>query len=120
MTGTPYCGQRERLHLVVPAHADISHMSRPSDTAVVPTPTASDPSSIGTRACHRCEVTWDAAEGTTCWSCGRTTDEGALDDPTRPPRTSGHIVASLDRDTILRAHAMGLPDPRSTPRPRSA
>ena len=84
-----------------------------------PTPSPSNaPSGTLTLSCADCEVTWATAEGPQCWSCGRSANKAVtLADPTRPPRDvtpvgtpDGRVV---EREDILRAHAMGLPDPRA-------
>lgn len=88
--------------------------------------TGQQQSTADTHTCASCEVTWTSYDAA-CWMCGRTadalTDSGAdsganrFADPTRPPRTATvHAVSIGSPGTrqadILRAHAMGLPDPR--------
>lgn len=66
-----------------------------------------------TFTCASCEVTWTSYE-TACWMCGRDATASTLTDPTRPPRTGTPSTGTPlhRRADILRAHAMGLPDPR--------
>lgn len=73
--------------------------------------------------CSTCEVTWTSYDSA-CWMCGRDAAHSSTErmlDPTRPPRHGGAPAGSPgdgggvqgDRQAaILRAHAMGLPDPR--------
>lgn len=74
--------------------------------------------------CASCEVTWTSYDST-CWMCGRDAATDAFVDPTRAPRTVVNIdhpsVSNpADRQAaILRAHAMGLPDPRYLARARA-
>lgn len=83
-------------------------------------PAASDTATdtVSTFTCASCEVTWTSYE-TACWMCGRDATASTLADPTRPPRTATPSTGSPSTGApvhrmadILRAHAMGLPDPR--------
>jgi hypothetical protein len=73
--------------------------------------------STTTYACAPCEVTWALADGVACWSCGNTATLDAFVDTTRPPRTLTSVsvagVQAITQAEIVRAHAMGLPDPRT-------
>lgn len=74
--------------------------------------------STTTYACAPCEVTWALTDGNACWSCGNTATLDAFTDTTRPPRTLTSVTAAgvqvITQAEIVRAHAMGLPDPRAS------
>lgn len=77
-----------------------------------------------TYTCASCEVTWTSYDSA-CWMCGRDAATDAFADPTRAPRNVVNVgtpsvgnPADL-RAAILRAHAMGLPDPRYRARSRA-
>lgn len=75
---------------------------------------------VGTYTCASCEVTWTSYESA-CWMCGRSAATGSGADPTRAPRTTTSTGAPAHQPVdILRAHAMGLPDPRYVTRTRAS
>lgn len=102
------------------AHADTVTMTSPTTSPVTSPVTSHRSDTVGTYACSTCEVTWTSYDSA-CWMCGRSAATGSIGstvDPTRPPRTTTSLAAAPAHrpDDILRAHAMGLPDPRYTAR----